>query len=57
MDYTIYNCTGTMTLSSVEPFNITAEMLTGTFSFTAVNPTDSSDVIQVTDGIFKRVNL
>lgn len=51
--YDEYNTSGTVTISSnTEPiFGI--RVLEGTFNFTATNPSNSSDVIQVTNGAFK----
>ncbi len=51
--YTVYNTTGTLTISEITPgmFGI----LAGTYSFTASNPANPSDVIQVTDGTFKMI--
>ncbi len=47
-----YNTTGTFTISKYENY-----ILTGSYSFNGVNPNNPSDVIQVTDGEFKTVNI
>lgn len=47
---TVYNSTGVLTIT-----NRNSGIISGTYSFTAVNPNNSSDVIQVTDGLIKFV--
>lgn len=46
--YIDYNCTGTFTVTQNE-----ANIYSGTYQFTAVNPANPSDVIPVTEGSFK----
>jgi hypothetical protein len=46
--YTFYNCTGTLIIT-----NIWGNCIQGTYSFTGVNPTNSSDIITVDNGKFK----
>lgn len=50
--YTDYNTSGTLTITSNIP-GFGVRIIEGTFSFTAINPSNSSDVIQVTNGSFK----
>lgn len=50
--YTEYNTSGTMTIiSNIDMFSF--RLIQGTFSFTATNPSNASDQIQVTAGAFK----
>lgn len=49
--YNVYNTSGTLTISSNTDGFI--RIVEGTFSFTATNSLNSSDVIQVTNGSFK----
>jgi len=57
--YINYNCSGSLNITQYESFygNTTPGqfdfILSGTYSFTATNPNNSSDIIQVTDGDFK----
>lgn len=53
--YINYNSTGTLNITQKEVISggSNAFLLKGTYSLTAVNPTNSSDVITVTDGDFK----
>lgn len=46
--YTFYNCTGTLIVT-----NVFGNCIQGTYSFTGVNPTNSSDIITVENGKFK----
>ncbi|RZK08282.1 MAG: hypothetical protein EOO46_14215 [Flavobacterium sp.] len=46
--YTFYNCTGTLTIT-----NAWDSCIQGTYSFTGVNPNDSSDIVTVENGYFK----
>ncbi|HMI08175.1 MAG TPA: hypothetical protein VK528_11550 [Flavobacterium sp.] len=48
--YINYNCTGTLVITKRE-----GDIFGGTYQFTAVNPNNPADVIQVTDGDFKLV--
>lgn len=54
--YTNYISSGTLIVTKLSR-NCSScyeyELISGTYSFTAVNPNNSSDVIQVTDGTFK----
>lgn len=43
-----YNATGTMTITKFEN-----RIVSGNYSFNAVNPSNTADVLQVTDGVFK----
>lgn len=52
--YETFNATGTMTITGTESFGIFT-IVSGTYSFSAVNPSNSSETIQVTDGKFKSV--
>lgn len=45
-----YNCVGTLVITQKE-----GNIISGTYSFTATNPSNPSDVIQVTEGSFKQV--
>ncbi|MEY2692807.1 MAG: hypothetical protein RIT03_1197 [Bacteroidota bacterium] len=53
--YVLYNCTGSMNIVQKEyPYYGNGDfLLKGTYSFTAVNPNNPAEVIQVTDGYFK----
>lgn len=51
--YTEYNAVGTLTISSNSEFSPLINLVEGTFSFTATNPSDPTDQIQVTNGSFK----
>ncbi len=51
--YVNYNCTGTLNITQKESLGQEKFILSGTYTFTAVNPQDPSDVIQVTDGAIK----
>lgn len=46
-----YNTVGTFAITKYENF-----IMSGNYSFTAVNPNNPSDIIVVTDGVFKLVN-
>ncbi|HLA55154.1 MAG TPA: hypothetical protein VK623_03575 [Flavobacterium sp.] len=50
--YVNYTCTGTFDLDAITDDGFGDYLIQGTFSFTAVNPNDSS-TIQVTNGTFK----
>jgi hypothetical protein len=52
-DFILYNCAGTLTVTSKTSAGFIGYYIEGTYSFTATNPTNSSDVIQVTNGRFK----
>lgn len=52
LSYEAFDCTGTLTLTQIE-FWGSGHMYSGTFSLTAVNPNNPSEVIQVTDGDFR----
>ena len=56
--YINYNCVGTLKLTQKEQTaNLSGVfIIKGTYSFTAVNPNDPNDVVQVTDGTFKFVH-
>lgn len=51
--YIEYNAVGTLTISSNSEFSPLISVVDGTFSFTATNPSNPSDQIQVTNGTFK----
>lgn len=51
--YDYYNVTGVVAYSYREFHGGARYSFIGTFSFTAVNPNNASDVIQVTDGVFR----
>lgn len=52
--YTVYNTAGTMTVTAKTLLsNQDSFTLTGNYNFTATNPNNSADVIQVTNGSFK----
>ena len=53
LTYDYYNVTGVIEHSYREFHGLTQYSFIGTFNFTAVNPNDSTDVIQVTDGSFR----
>jgi hypothetical protein len=53
LTYDYYNVTGVIAHSYREFHGLTNYSFIGSFSFTAVNPNNPSDVIQVTDGIFR----
>jgi hypothetical protein len=46
--YTFYDCSGTLTVT-----NSWSNLIQGTYTFTGVNPTNSSDIITVENGKFK----
>ncbi len=48
-----YNCTGSMIVTSKTPVNIGGYIIEGTYTFTAVNPSNAAQQIQVTQGVFK----
>ena len=50
--YETFNATGTLEITANESFGIFT-IVSGTYSFTAVNPSDSSETITVTNGKFK----
>jgi len=52
--YEKFDATGTLEITGTETFGIIT-IVSGTYSFTAVNPNDSSETIQVTNGKFKSV--
>lgn len=52
--YEKFNATGVLEITGTETFGIFT-IVSGTYSFTAVNPNDSSETIQVTNGKFKSV--
>lgn len=51
--YTTYQTTGSMEVTSKTPLDTNWFTWIGNYSFTAVNPNDSNDVIQVNNGVFK----
>jgi len=51
--YIEYNAVGSLTISSNSEFSPLISIVEGTFSFTATNPYNPSDQIQVTNGSFK----
>lgn len=53
LTYDYYNVAGTISHSYREFHGGTSYSFIGTFNFTAVNPNNPNDVIQVTDGIFR----
>ncbi len=53
LTYDYYNVTGTITHSYREFHGLKKYSFIGTFSFTAVNPNNPADVIQVTEGVFR----
>ena len=53
LSYTEYNTTGTVTVTSNSFPLFGIRVIEGTFSLTATNPSNSADVIQVTNGSFK----
>lgn len=57
LQYIYYNCTGSYTISSNYLYNefLGQKLVSGTFSFTAVNPADSADQIVVNNGTFKQI--
>ena len=52
-EYTEYNASGTLTITSNSEPIIGFRIIEGTYSFTATNPSNPSDQIQVTNGTFK----
>ena len=50
--YTEYNAVGTLTITS-NSAPISIRIIEGTFSFNAINPSNSADEVQVTNGRFK----
>ncbi len=52
-DFTEYNCAGTVTVTSKTSAGFVGYYLEGTYSFTATNPSNSAQVVQVTNGRFK----
>jgi hypothetical protein len=55
--YVDYISSGTFTVTEILDYSPGIQILSGSFNITAVNPIDSSDVIQVTQGSFKTVYL
>lgn len=53
VDFTEYNCAGTMTVTSKTSAGLIGYYIEGTYSFTATNPSNVSQTIQVTNGKFK----
>lgn len=53
LEYVDYNCVGSIVVTSKTSAGFIGYFIEGTYSFTATNPTNSSDVIQVTNGVFK----
>lgn len=55
--YKEFNCTGSYTVTSNQLYNefLGQRIVTGTFSFTAVNPEDTSEQIVVSNGTFKKI--
>jgi hypothetical protein len=53
LTYTDYNCTGSVIVSSKTSAGFIGYIIEGTYSFTATNPSNSSQTIQVTNGRFK----
>ena len=53
LNYDYYNCTGVASYSYKEFHGLTRYSFIGTFNFIAVNPNDPSDIIQVTEGVFR----
>lgn len=54
--YINYNTSGTLVITQKELLGGSTYILAGTYTATAVNPNDSSDVIQLTNGDFKFIN-
>ncbi len=52
LEYDFYNCTGSFTVTSNSEINFIT-IVQGTFSFTAVNPSNPAQQITVTNGVFK----
>ena len=53
MTYNYYNVTGQVGFTYREYHGYTYYSFIGTFSFTATNPNNPTDIIQVTDGVFR----
>ena len=54
LDYVDYNCVGSVIVTSKTSLGIgLGYLIEGTYSFTATNPSNPSDQIQVTEGYFK----
>ncbi len=54
LNYVDYNCAGTVIVTSKTSLGIgMGYLIEGTYSFTATNPANPSDQIQVTEGVFK----
>ncbi|MDI9256469.1 hypothetical protein [Flavobacterium sedimenticola] len=53
VDFTDYNCAGTLTVTNKTSAGFIGYIIEGTYSFTATNPSNPSQVIQVTNGRFK----
>ena len=51
--FKVYNCAGSMIVTSKTSAGLIGNYIEGTYSLTATNPSNSSDVIQVTNGRFK----
>ena len=48
-----YNCTGSLVVTSKTAVGFIGYIIEGTYSFTATNPSNAADQIQVTQGVFK----
>ncbi len=55
--YVDYISSGTLSITDIADAGWSGKMLTGTFSFTAVNPDNPAQTIQVTDGSFKTLYI
>lgn len=55
LDFTVYDCVGTMTVTSKmdDGTSFLGFYMEGTFSFTATNPLNPFDVVQISNGRFK----
>lgn len=53
LSYVYYNTSGTLTVTQKESLGGTLQIVSGVYTATAVNPENSSDVIQITNGDFK----
>lgn len=52
-NFKLYNCAGTLTVTNKTSAGFIGYYIEGTYSFTATNPTNAADVVQVTNGRFK----
>ncbi|MFN8275426.1 MAG: hypothetical protein U0X58_11185 [Flavobacteriaceae bacterium] len=57
LQYKVYNCTGSYSVTGNQVYNefLGQNIVSGTYSFTAVNPANLSEQITVSDGVFKQI--